>query len=156
MPESSPSFAQRGAGNFVKLVSGQIAVLVLMTVSGFVIPRLFGAESYGRYAAVMAVVAILRAASSLGLQQIGLRYLGPLWHSDERPKAIELASSLWTARTALSFIVGGLATAASGVQRVQFGIGQRHQVKITRDRELRHRGQTQAAHDKTRIDGAVF
>ncbi len=103
------SAARRGAANFVKLITGQVATLGVLTVSGFLVPRLLGAETYGQYAAAMAVTAILQAASSLGLQQVGLRYLAPLGRSPESSQAVDLASSLWTIRLILSLVAATLA-----------------------------------------------
>lgn len=83
-------------------------MLSVLLISGLVIPRIFGAESYGRYATALAVIAIVQAASTLGLTQVGTCYLAPLWRSDPT-RALSLASSIWTAQLAISLCAGAAA-----------------------------------------------
>ncbi len=103
------NIASRGADNVIKMSSGHLASLLVLTVSGFLIPRILGVDSFGRYAAVMAVVTIMQAVSSCGLQQIGVRYLSPMWGSRKHENAMNLGSSLWTARLVLTLIAGFIA-----------------------------------------------
>jgi O-antigen/teichoic acid export membrane protein len=100
------STTRRAANNLLKLTSGHLATVVALTLSGILIPRALGIEAYGRYAAVLAVVAILRALSTLGLQQVGVRFLSPLWRSGDSSEALVLGSTLWTVRLALAPLVG--------------------------------------------------
>jgi len=65
-----------------------------------------GAEAYGRYAAVLAVVAILQAGSELGLHQVEVRFLSPLWRSADVSEAVALGSSIWVFRLTLSVVAG--------------------------------------------------
>ncbi len=103
------NIAERGAGNVIKMSSGHLASLLVLTVSGFLIPRILGLENFGRYAAVMAVITIMQAVSSCGLSQVGVRYLSPMWGSGKYENAIKLGSSLLTARLVLSVVAGFVA-----------------------------------------------
>ncbi len=109
MGNEAMSAGSRGAGNLVKMMTGQVASLVVVTVSGFVVPRVLGPQSYGRYAAVLAVLAVLMMASSLGLQQVAIRFLSPLWSERRRAEAVVLASSLWAVLLVLAIGAGAAA-----------------------------------------------
>ncbi len=110
MGEKATSTAGRGAANLLKMMTGQVATLVVVTVSGFVIPRILGPESYGEYAAVLAVLAVLMMASFLGLQPVAVRFLAPIWSGGRRGEAITLGSSIWTAHLVLAAGAGAAAT----------------------------------------------
>jgi len=100
----------RGATNIKKMTGGHIATLIVLTISGFVIPRILGAEKFGLYAAVIAVITIMQAVSSLGLNQVAMRYLGPTWVLQKKTEAINLGSSILATRMILSVIAGIIAT----------------------------------------------
>lgn len=88
------------------MMSGHVAMVVVLALSGILIPRALGAEAYGRYAAVLAVVAMLQGASTLGLQQVGVRFLSPLWRAPDPSDALVLGSTIWTLRLALTPLIG--------------------------------------------------
>lgn len=101
--------AQRGASNLGRTIAGHLLTLVVLMLAGFLIPRLMGVEHYGRYAAALAVIAMLQALGSLGLQQVQLRYLPPFWRNPEsHQEAIRLASALLSLRFFLALLIGGL------------------------------------------------
>ncbi len=110
MGEKATSAAGRGAANLVKMMTGRVAILLVVTVSGFVIPRILGPESYGEYAALLAVLAVLMMASFLGLPQVAVRFLAPIWSGDRRSEAVTLASSIRTAHLVLAVGAGAAAT----------------------------------------------
>ena len=94
MPERDAlTTAGRAAQNVLKMMTGHLATVAVLTVSGILIPRVLGVESYGKYSAVLAVVAILQAVSTLGLPQVGVRFLSPLWPADQ-PQALALGSTI--------------------------------------------------------------
>ncbi len=101
-----PSAARRGVANLAKMLVGHVGTVVVVTASGFLIPRFLGADAYGQYAAVVAVVVLLQALSSLGLQQVEMRYLAPLWTGKQQEEAVALASTLWATRLALGSLAG--------------------------------------------------
>ncbi len=101
--------ATRGASNLVKIVTGHAATSVVLILSGLVIPRVLGVANYGRFAAVLAVVAILVAASSCGLHSVEVRYLAPMWRGQDRSGLVKLASSVWAARLITGAVSGVVA-----------------------------------------------
>lgn len=103
--------AGRALRGLAKMAGGRLATQAVLLLSAVVIPRVLGAEAFGLYAAVMAVIAILDALATGGLQMVEVRYLAPAWRSGERRRALELGSSIWTARLALSLVAGLAATA---------------------------------------------
>ena len=103
--------AGRAVGSLAKMAGGRLATQAVLLLSAIVIPRVLGAEAFGLYAAVMAVVAILDALATGGLQMAEVRYLAPAWRSADRREALELGSSIWTTRLALSLVAGLAATA---------------------------------------------
>jgi len=106
MPERDAlTTAGRAAQNVLKMMTGHLATVAVLTVSGILIPRVLGVESYGKSSAVLAVVAILQAASTLGLPQVGVRFLSPLWPADQ-PQALALGSTIWTIHLALVPLLG--------------------------------------------------
>ena len=106
MTDESLSAARRGAANLVKMLTGHGATVVVGVLSGVFVPRTLGVESYGQYVALMAVITILQTVSSGGLQQVEVRYLAPLWHSQRLSDAVILGSSIWTVRLVLSVMAG--------------------------------------------------
>ncbi|MCP4655057.1 MAG: hypothetical protein GY856_06515, partial [bacterium] len=62
--------AEHGIRYVVRLTTGRFAAQVVLVVSAFIIPRVMGAQSYGQYAAWLAMIAILRSASTLGLPMV--------------------------------------------------------------------------------------
>lgn len=102
--------AARGARNVAVMATGRLATHAVLVVSAFAIPRVLGAESFGRYAAAMAVVQILLGASGAGLAFVEMRFFAPLWREGDRNAALDLGSSIWTARLALSGVAALLAT----------------------------------------------
>jgi len=98
--------ARRGAGNFTKMMAGRLAAQAVLVVSALVIPAVLGAENYGHYAAVMAVIAIVQVLSSLGLNMVEIRHLAPMWRSEAREDAVVLGSTIWTTRALLSIAAG--------------------------------------------------
>jgi O-antigen/teichoic acid export membrane protein len=97
--------ARRGGRNLLVMTSGRLAIHAVLVVAAFVVPRVLGAESYGRYAAALAVVQILVAFSSFGLPLVEARILAPLWRGD-RAEAVTLGSTLWGVRLGLAALVG--------------------------------------------------
>ncbi len=114
--------AHRGFANVVKLVSGRLATHALLVLSAFILPRLFGAENYGVYSAVMAILLIMQTLTILGLAPIEARYLSPLWAGRRLEEATELASTTWVLHCLLA-LVTGLATAIwlAATPRLHFG-----------------------------------
>jgi O-antigen/teichoic acid export membrane protein len=102
--------ARRGGRNLVVMTAGRLAIHAVLVVAAFVVPRVLGAESYGRYAAALAIVQILVAVSSAGLPLVEARILAPLWRRD-RAAAATLGSTIWLVRLALAAL-SGLAAAA--------------------------------------------
>ena len=90
------------------MTSGRLATQVVMVVSAFLIPRVLGSESYGLFAAIMAVVSIVQTGSAFGLPTVEVRFLAPLWRRADRAAAETFAATLWTARVALA-VVGSAA-----------------------------------------------
>lgn len=88
------------------MVGGHLVVVAIVTVTGFLVPRVLGTTSYGTFAAVMAVVAILHAVSPAGLHMVEVRFLAPIWSRGEREQAATLGSSIWTVRLALAAVLG--------------------------------------------------
>ncbi|MCP4571825.1 MAG: hypothetical protein GY838_05680, partial [bacterium] len=80
---------------------------VVLVVSAFIIPRVMGAQSYGQYAAWLAMIAILRSASTLGLPMVEVRFLAPLWRLGQRVAALRLGSTIWTVKLVLAVVGGG-------------------------------------------------
>lgn len=101
--------ARRGAGNFTKMMVGRLAAHAVLVVSALVIPAVLGAENYGHYAAVMAVIAIVQVLSSSGLNMVEIRHLAPMWRSETREDAVVLGSTIWTTRALLSITAGTVA-----------------------------------------------
>ena len=118
----SSDAARRGVRNLVVMTGGRLATHVVLVLSVFVIPRLLGAESYGRYAAAMSVVQILTIAASAGLPLVEARFLAPLWRLGDRAAVVELGSTIWLTRLALSALAGG-ATVAWFASAPQLGFG---------------------------------
>ena len=100
------STATRAVANVTKMVTGHTATVAVLTISGFLIPRILGPDAYGSYSVVMAIVAILQACSSLGLTQIGMRFLPALWFSENRSQAVVLGSTIWTLRLGAAALAG--------------------------------------------------
>lgn len=104
------------------MATGHLATVAVLTVSGILIPRVLGVQAYGRYSSVLAVVAALQAVSTLGLPQVSIRFLSPLWPT-ERSQALALGSTMWTLRLALTPVLGVVgflwlgATVAGGQDR---------------------------------------
>ncbi len=96
--------AARGLRTVAKLTGGRFAAQVVLVVTAVVLPRLLGAESYGFYAAWMAVVAIGGGVAALGLPMVEARYLAPLWSLGRREEALALGSSIWFGKLALGAI----------------------------------------------------
>ncbi len=93
------------------MMTGHLATVAVLTVSGLLIPRIMGVEAFGRYAAVLAVVGILQAVSRLGVQKVAVRFLPPLWQAQDRSQALALGSTIWTVRmtaTPLAAVAGCL------------------------------------------------
>jgi O-antigen/teichoic acid export membrane protein len=97
--------ARRGTRNVAAMTAGRLAIHAVLVVSAFVIPRALGAESFGRYAAALAVIQILVTSSAAGLPFVEARFLAPLWRRD-RAGAIALGSTLWLSRLALAVLAG--------------------------------------------------
>lgn len=97
--------ARRGARNVAVLTSGRLAIYAVGVLTAFVVPRVMGAEGYGRYGAALAVVQILMVASAAGLPLVEMRYLAPVWRS-EPERALALGSTLWVTRLGLSVAAG--------------------------------------------------
>jgi O-antigen/teichoic acid export membrane protein len=91
------------------LATGRLMTHAILLVSAVLIPRIMGVEAFGLYAGLMAVVAILDSAATGGLQMAELRYFAPMWRDGDRPFAIKVGSTLWTARLFLSTVAGGVA-----------------------------------------------
>jgi O-antigen/teichoic acid export membrane protein len=92
------------------MLSGRLATQIVLVVSAFIIPRVLGAENYGQYAAVMAVIAIVQTLSSFGLPMVEIRELPPLKKDGSDPaRAVELGSTIWVTRLILSAIAGAAA-----------------------------------------------
>ncbi|MEE9608367.1 MAG: hypothetical protein V3U03_11570 [Myxococcota bacterium] len=96
------------------MVGGRSLAYAIAGISAVVIPRLLGAEGYGRYAAVMAVLAILQTASTAGLPMVEIRYLAPAWQLGNRSAALALGSTIWTTRLLLSALGAAAAVAWLG------------------------------------------
>ena len=103
------SIARRGAGNLTTMLSGRLASQIVLVVSAFIIPRVLGAENFGQYAAVMAVIAIAQTLSSFGLPMVEIRELPPLRSGSDPALAVELGSTIWVTRLILSAIAGAAA-----------------------------------------------
>ena len=99
------SIPERGARNLLVMTGGRVAIHVVLVISAFWIPRALGAGTYGRYAAVLAVIQILTMLSTAGLPLIESRQLAPLWRSD-RSAAVSLASTIWLCRLGLAGLSG--------------------------------------------------
>lgn len=119
------SAAGRGAANLVKMMTGRLLIAAVLTVSGFLLPRFMGPAAYGRYAAILAVVVIVQTASALGLQQVEIRFLAPLWQTGgtRQSTAIELGSSLWTARLVLAALAGSATVLWLGLSPLELSSG---------------------------------
>ncbi|MFQ5591297.1 MAG: lipopolysaccharide biosynthesis protein [Phycisphaerae bacterium] len=95
--------------NLALMLGGRLATQCVLIVSAFVIPRLLAPESYGHFAALMAVVAIVHPLSVCGLPLVEMRYLAPAWQEGRLVHATSLASSVWTARLGLSVVAAVVA-----------------------------------------------
>lgn len=107
---------RRGVYSLVTMLTGHAGTVVVVTLSGFLVPRFLGASSYGLYAAVMAVVGIMVSTSTLGLPPVGMRFLAPAWRLRDRSESLPLHSALWTTRqvsSLLAGVVGGIWLGAS-------------------------------------------
>ena len=113
--------ARRGTRNVAAMTAGRLAIHAVLVVSAFVIPRALGAESYGRYAATLAVVQILVTTSAAGLPFVEARFLAPLWRRDPG-SASTLGSTLWVTRLALA-LVAGIAAGAWLALAPELGLG---------------------------------
>lgn len=102
--------ARRGIESVAKLTGGRFATQLVLLVTAVVVPRVLGVEAYGTYAAWMAVVALLASVSAFGLPMVEARFLPPLWRAEDREQALELGSTIWTARLGLALVAGLLAT----------------------------------------------
>jgi O-antigen/teichoic acid export membrane protein len=102
--------AERGLRDVAKITAGRLATQAVLVVSAFLIPRALGAASFGLFAALMAMLAIVQAAAAFGFPLVEARFLAPLWRQGERGRAVELGSSIWAARLLLS--IGGAAAFA--------------------------------------------
>ncbi len=91
------------------MTGGRIGIQMVLAVTGIIIPRVMGVETYGLFASVMAVVIMLQSASVCGLDLIEIRHLAPAWQAGERPQSDVLASSVWTTRLALSVMAAVVA-----------------------------------------------
>ena len=91
------------------LVSGRLVTLLVLVLSAFLIPRLLGAETYGLYASVLAMAAILEALSSGGLQMAEIRFVAPAWQSGERERALVYGSTIWFTRLGLAVLASCIA-----------------------------------------------
>lgn len=89
------------------MLSGRLAIHLVLLASAAVLPQILGDENLGRYSAVLGLVAILEVLSSGGLHVAELRFVPPLWRSDHRA-AVRLASSIWTARMVFSLVAAGV------------------------------------------------
>jgi O-antigen/teichoic acid export membrane protein len=103
--------AIRGVENVVRASAGHAGTVGALVVSGVVLPRVMGTDGYGRYAGLLALLAILQALSALGLPQVQLRYLSPVARARGSEDALSLGSSIWTVRVGLSAVAGLLAVA---------------------------------------------
>lgn len=91
------------------MTGGRLATHAVLLLTALVVPRVLGAASYGRFGAAMAVVQILLTASGAGLALVEMRFLAPLWRSQDREAALDLASTLWSTRLLLSAAAAALA-----------------------------------------------
>ncbi|NQZ95086.1 MAG: hypothetical protein HRU01_01120 [Myxococcales bacterium] len=108
--------------NLAVMTSGRLATQAVLVVSAFLIPRVLGAEDYGLFAAIMAVVSIVQTGSAFGLPTVEVRFLAPLWQRADRAPAETLAATLWTARVALA-VVGSAVLMVWILLSPQLGVG---------------------------------
>ncbi len=94
--------AERGIRDVAKITAGRLATQAVLVASAFLIPRALGSASFGLFAALMAMVAIVQAAAAFGFPLVEARFLAPLWRQGERGRALTLGSSIWAARLLLS------------------------------------------------------
>jgi O-antigen/teichoic acid export membrane protein len=99
--------ARRGFRNLSKMTAGRGVTQLVLIVSAIAIPVVLGAEAFGRYAALMAVVVILEVISSGGLHLAEIRFFAPMWQDGDREEAVVLGSSIWVARLSLA-VLGGM------------------------------------------------
>jgi len=92
--------------NLTTLVTGRLATRTVMAVTAIFLARVLGTDGYGLFAAVMAVALILQTVATVGLPLVEIRFLSPLWQKEDRDPAITLASTIWTARQLLAWVVG--------------------------------------------------
>lgn len=105
--EVSNPAAKEGVRAVIAMLCGHAGLTLIAVLAGIAVPRVLGLENYGRYAAVLAVIAVVQMAHGLGLGQVELRDLGPLWHGrSTRDRAVALASTLWTVRIGLAVPAG--------------------------------------------------
>ncbi|MCH2173237.1 hypothetical protein MK489_20860 [Myxococcota bacterium] len=107
-PEQSE--ARRGAHNLLVMGTGRLATQVVLVMSAFLIPRVLGADGYGAFAALMALISIVQTGCAFGFPTVEVRFLAPLWRLNDRGDAEVLASSIWLVRLGLS-LVGGVMVA---------------------------------------------
>jgi O-antigen/teichoic acid export membrane protein len=88
---------------------GRLATQAMLLISAFVIPRVLGLETFGLYAALMAVVAMLDSFATGGLQMAEIRFFAPAWRQADKGPAVRLASTIWLSRLVLSGTAGLLA-----------------------------------------------
>lgn len=99
----------RALANLSRMTVGRAVNQVVLVITAVVLPRLFGTEEFGRYAALLAIVVILEAVASGGFHMAEIRFLAPVWHEGRTDEAVALGSSIWTVRLVLSIAAGGVA-----------------------------------------------
>lgn len=99
--------AQRGAHNLLVMGTGRLATQVVLVMSAFLIPRMLGADGYGAFAALMALISIVQTGCAFGFPTVEVRFLAPLWRLNNRNEAEVLASSIWSMRLGLA-VLGSL------------------------------------------------
>jgi O-antigen/teichoic acid export membrane protein len=99
--------ARRGVHGVAKMASGRLATQLALMLSALVIPRTLGTHDYGVLAALVAMLSIVQTAVGAGYPIVEARRLAPLWARGPREHAIELGSSIWGARIALSWVGAG-------------------------------------------------
>ena len=104
-------YATRAARNVSNMALGRLATQFVLLVSVVVVPRVLGLENFGLYAALMAVVAILDAFATGGLQMAEIRFFAPAWRQSDQGPAVGLASTIWISRLTFSAAAGLLAVA---------------------------------------------
>jgi len=102
-PDTSDA-AGRAVRHLSLMAVGRLSTQAVLVVAALAIPRSLGAEEFGRYASVVAIVVMLEVVGSGGLHLAEVRFFAPAWRADPR-QAVVIGSSLWTARLMLSALV---------------------------------------------------